>query len=46
MNRFVHICALIIAPESATTGTTQVKTHMHPIVQPHMHSFVHLYGDS
>ena len=41
MNNFAHICALMIAPVSATTDATQA----YPLVQPQMYPVVHLYGD-
>ena len=45
MNYFVHICTLIIASTSETTGATQVQPQVHTLVQSHMPFYVHLYGD-
>ena len=45
MNYFGHICILIIASTSATTGAIQVQPEMHPLVQPHKHPLMYLYGD-
>ena len=45
MNHFVYICALVIGSTSATTGETQAQPQVHPLVKPHMHLLVHIYGD-
>ena len=45
MKLFVHICGLMIASTSGTTGATQVQPQVHPLMRPKMHPLVHFQGD-
>ena len=39
----MHIHALMSTPTSVTTGATQVRPQLHPLVRTQMHRLVHLY---